>query len=555
MKICRVTAVTSGYDAIKADAELEDGVDRFLFSDDQRHVSHPGWTWRPLPLLSLNPKRRTMFVKSNLPFLLPGYDVYVWSDASIIFTQAVPELLAAHLPEDEHLVTFKHPRNQSLKDEMKEIVREGVLSARVLRRYFNGLSESERQHKFVSETNVYLARNTDRYRDMCAKWNWRIENAPPRDQLSFDLACLDAGLPYIWFEGGATSANSAEFVSRRRHNRAKGASRKVDDALTSFARDTRELSTNYRQFNSNICEVSVKDFSIVIPVHNAAAELSHLLKSIRESNFEGEVVLVENGSSDNAPQVCRSFEVERGEYPTTVCVADRPLGFSGACNLGAELATGKYLVFLNSDTLLHGKWWEPVVRGFELSSVAVTGAVGNVAGDCSVGRSKASQLLEMGVSASLISAACSEFSSKWAANVPFQLTRSASGHAFAVLKKAFEAVGGFDKEAFPVGYGEEVDLFVRLRRQGWLVGVETSWYVFHSGRVSFGENQRKDLVRQGRLQLASRYGEDNIARLSNDLRNNPFIQTLNYDLDRYLDVVISSLKANDEQLEDDQSQR
>jgi GT2 family glycosyltransferase len=552
MRICRVTAVTSGYDAIKADAELEDGVDRFLFSDDQRHVSRPGWTWRPLPLLSLNPKRRTMFVKSNLPFLLPGYDAYVWSDASIIFTQAIPDLFAASLPEDKDLVTFKHPRNQSLKDEMKEIAREGVLSSRELRRYSNGLSDSERQHKFVSETNVYFARNTDRYRDMCAKWNWRIENAPPRDQLSFDLACSDVGISYVWFEGGATSADSAEFVSRRRHNRPKGASRKVDDALKSFAPDTRELSTNYRQFNSDDRKTAVNDISIVIPVHNAAEELSCLLESIRKSNFEGEVVLVENGSSDNAPQVCRSFEVERGGYLTTVFVADQPLGFSGACNLGAELATGKYLVFLNSDTMLHGKWWEPVLRGFDLSSLAVIGAVGNVAGDCSIGRSKSSQLIEMGVPASLISAACSEFSSKWAANVPFQLTRSVSGHAFAIVKKAFQDVGGFDKEAFPVGYGEEVDLFLRLRRQGWLVGVEPSWYVFHSGRASFGEDHRKDLVRQGRLQLARRYGEENIARLSNDLRNNPFIQTLNYDLDRYLDLVISSLEMNDEQPEDDQ---
>ena len=551
MRICRVTAVTSGYDSIEVDAELRDGVDRFLFSDDQRHFSHPGWTWLPLPLLSLNPKRRTMFVKSNLPTLLPGYDAYVWSDASITFTRDIPNLVAAHLSDDADLVTFKHPRNQSLKDEMKEIVREGVLSAKVLRRYFNGLSESERQHKFLSETNVYFARNTDRYQDMCAKWNWRIENAPPRDQLSFDLACLDAGLPYIWFEGGATSANSTDFVSRRRHNRAKGASRKVDDALTSFAPDTRELNTNYRQFNSNNCEVSVKDFSIVIPVHNAAAELSHLLKSIRESNFEGEVVLVENGSSDNALQVCRSFEVERGECPTTVCVADRPLGFSGACNLGAELATGKYIVFLNSDTLLYGKWWETLARSFQSSSLAVIGAVGNVAGDCSVGRSKASQLLEMGVPGSLISMACSDFSSKWAANVPFQLTRSASGHAFAVLKKAFEDVRGFDRQAFPVGYGEEVDLFLRLRREGWFVGVELSWYVFHSGRASFGEDRRKDLVRQGRLQLAGRYGEENIARLSNDLRNNPFLQTLNYDLDLYLDLVISSLETTNEQSEDD----
>ena len=125
-----------------------------------------------------------------------------------------------------------------------------------------------------------------------------------------------------------------------------------------------------------------------------------------------------------------------------------------------------------------------------------------------------------------------------------------NGHAFVVKKEAFEEVGGFDEEAFPLGYGEEVDLFLRLRRAGWLVGVELSWYVFHSGQATFGKEKRRKLVDRGRRMLARQYGEDKIARLSNDLRNNPFVQTLDYDLDRYLELVPSVGVPNERTVND-----
>jgi len=555
MKICRVTAVTSGYDDIEADDYLDDGADRFLFSDDSHHFSRPGWIWRPLPLVSLNSKRRTMFVKSNLPNLCPGYDIYIWSDARMTFTQPLPDLVSRYLPTHIDLMTFKHPRNEGLKDEMKEIAKEGVLSVKDLIGYYRALSQLERQWPISSETNVYFARGNERYQEMCRKWNWRIEYAPPRDQLSFDLACADVGLVYDWFDHGTTSAITAEFVKRRMHSRPKKASRKVDDSLANFARDTRQITVTSGDDPSIDSDAIEQDISVVIPVHNAAEELSELLLSIHQSKFDGEVVLVENGSTDNALEVCRRFEIERQSFPTKVVVSDEPLGFSGACNSGAKIAAGKYLVFLNSDTRVLSEWWKPVSKGFLLSTVAVVGAIGNIAGDCSVGRAKTSQLIELGVPISLISKACSEFISNWAVDVPFQLSRSASGHAFAILKEAFEEVGGFDHEAFPVGYGEEVDLFMRLIRAGWLVGVEPSWYVFHAGQATFGEGRRNELARHGRRTLARRYGEEKIARLSNDLRNNPFIQTLNYDLDRYLELVISSLEIADEQTEDDQYPR
>jgi GT2 family glycosyltransferase len=317
-----------------------------------------------------------------------------------------------------------------------------------------------------------------------------------------------------------------------------------------FARDVRGVGEIASEGVVLDPETFMREISVVVPVHNASEKLRELLNSIRDSKFEGQVVLVENGSTDDALAVCRQFESGRQDYPTKVLASDVPLGFSGACNVGSRIADGKYILFVNSDTRLTGDWWRNVAKGFELSSVAAVGAVGNAAGDCSVGGKATSRLLEKGASESEIAQVCAAFASNWSLNVPFQLTRSASGHAFAVVKEAFEEVGGFDEEAFPIGYGEEVDLFLRLRRAGWLVGIELSWYVFHSGRATFGEEGRRKLADQGRRTLARRYGEDKIVRLSNDLRNNPFVQTLNYDLDRFLEQV-PSLGVPNERMADD----
>ena len=550
MRICRITAVTDGYDMFVSDANQDDGVDRIIFSDSPTHDDIQGWNWRPLPHLSLNAKRRTMFVKSNMPFLVPGYDAYVWTDARIQFVTDVADAVEQRLPANFDLMTFRHPRNRNLTEEMREIVREGVLSARTMARYHQQLPRVARQWPVVSETNVIFARNTERYRHMCRRWHWRIENSPPRDQLSFDLACADVALAYEWFDQGVTNASSAEFVTKGKHLSSGNRSRKVDDSLQVLGRDVR---CSGKQLSPPISHggrgsYSTKDISVVVPVHNAANELDTLLKSIATTQFDGQVVLVENGSTDSALEICHEFAVQHPSADITVHSAGAALGFSGACNRGANLASGEIVVFLNSDTIVFSSAWQRLIDRFNANDAVVVGAVGNVAGDCSVGTTQVEAALEAGLSHQAIGKLLSDFCESWSQDVPTQYTRSASGHAFAVRRRDFLDVSGFDAEAFPVGYGEEVDLFMRLAKENGLVSVDPGWYVHHVGRVSFAE-RTKDLKRDGRRRLARRYGEDKIQRLSNDLRNNPFIQTLNFDVGKFLStVVLAEFQAIDAEL-------
>lgn len=112
------------------------------------------------------------------------------------------------------------------------------------------------------------------------------------------------------------------------------------------------------------------DYSIIIPVFNKAALTRHLLETIRptlEHAGEGEIIVVDNASSDETPEMLQAFpwvRVVRNEVNR---------GFSGANNQGAQLARGKFLVLLNNDMETQAGWLASLL---EVARDPQVGAVG-----------------------------------------------------------------------------------------------------------------------------------------------------------------------------------
>lgn len=88
--------------------------------------------------------------------------------------------------------------------------------------------------------------------------------------------------------------------------------------------------------------------SIIIVNYNTLSLTEACINSIRKFTTEiaYEIILVDNASSDGSSTYFRDFK------DITFVEAPENLGFGRANNLGAELATGEFLFFLNSDTLL-----------------------------------------------------------------------------------------------------------------------------------------------------------------------------------------------------------
>lgn len=94
--------------------------------------------------------------------------------------------------------------------------------------------------------------------------------------------------------------------------------------------------------------------SIIIPLHNKRAYVAATLASVQaQSLADWEIIVVENGSADEGPQIVREMAALDGriqfvQAPPEVC------GPCGARNLGLERALGEWLLFLDADD-----WIEP----------------------------------------------------------------------------------------------------------------------------------------------------------------------------------------------------
>lgn len=92
----------------------------------------------------------------------------------------------------------------------------------------------------------------------------------------------------------------------------------------------------------------MKKISIIIPVYNVESYLPKCLDSLY-AQYERdtmEVILVNDGSTDNSLSVCREYK-ER--YPDTILIDKPNGGLSDARNVGTEMAGGEYIYYLDSD--------------------------------------------------------------------------------------------------------------------------------------------------------------------------------------------------------------
>lgn len=96
--------------------------------------------------------------------------------------------------------------------------------------------------------------------------------------------------------------------------------------------------------------------SVIIVSYNTEILLSQCLdavnKVLKKSGLKGEIIVVDNASSDNTKNILIKFKKKISNLK--LIFNKKNFGYSHANNQGIKIARGKYVLFLNSDVLVNG---------------------------------------------------------------------------------------------------------------------------------------------------------------------------------------------------------
>lgn len=122
---------------------------------------------------------------------------------------------------------------------------------------------------------------------------------------------------------------------------------------------------------------NTEKISVIIPSKDHAQILEQCLKSLYrfdedDVKTETEIIVVDNGSCEEEQQ---KLELLSAQYDFQYLYHSMDFNFSAMCNLGAEAATGKYLLFLNDDIeALESGWLQKMKALAEKPHVGAVGA-------------------------------------------------------------------------------------------------------------------------------------------------------------------------------------
>lgn len=103
--------------------------------------------------------------------------------------------------------------------------------------------------------------------------------------------------------------------------------------------------------------------SVIVPAYNTEKYISKCLKSlIGQSYREIEIILINDGSTDGTLSICRKFE----NKDKRIKIIDKVnSGVSDSRNIGLKEATGKYVVFVDSDDYMDDEYISTLVSTIE----------------------------------------------------------------------------------------------------------------------------------------------------------------------------------------------
>lgn len=212
------------------------------------------------------------------------------------------------------------------------------------------------------------------------------------------------------------------------------------------------------------------DVSVIIPVHNTGQQANELAKKLLNSYGKIEVILVDDGSTDDSLKVLRGLKDKRAKI-----YHKKNGGPSSARNYGVKKAVGKYLLFVDSDDNVKEDFVEKMVLAMDDSTAMVV---------CGVKYCKLDNNSEEDVYLDSFSYKCGESNKDYAIRSMLK-----DGRMYPVFNKAFknEIVKKADlKFDESIDYGEDTKFVMDYLdvAQGKIKLVLEPLYVYYAGTAT-----------------------------------------------------------------------
>jgi len=241
---------------------------------------------------------------------------------------------------------------------------------------------------------------------------------------------------------------------------------------------------------------SVSDVSIVTINWNGKDHLETLLPSLAVLQA-GEIILVDNGSSDGSQEFARS------RYPGVKIIQnDTNRGFAQPNNRAAEVAKGRYLAFINNDMRVDPRWIEAALARLDGNVVCTGSRILDWAGEKIDFNGSSLQYLGYALQRDL-------GQQPWRSVGSPDRVLFPCGGAMLINREVFRQIGGFDEDYFAIF--EDVDLGWRLWLSGYEVAFASDSVAFHKGHGTFrtqaNEKMRYLMHRNALLTVLKNYEE------------------------------------------------
>lgn len=221
------------------------------------------------------------------------------------------------------------------------------------------------------------------------------------------------------------------------------------------------------------------DVSVIVVTWNGRQYLDACLSALAsQEGTSFETILVDNASNDG------TVEFVRRRFPQVRCVAlSENQGFTGGNNAGAREASGRFLAFLNNDTVADPGWLSALREGIDLGSgFALTTSRIVYMHDPGIVDSAGDGLLRWG----------GAFKRHHGTSIhdaeESREVFGVCGAACMVAQAVFDELGGFDEDFF--ASHEDVDLSYRARLRGYRCRYVANAVVRHHGSATIGSVSR-----------------------------------------------------------------